>query len=161
MPQRLILNMLILSLLGLGLYGHDHPEPHISAETYQTPEESIVVGSGDFSFRLIPGWAEQNSGVFELGHCHAIMEDAYGRILLLNASADHCMIVLNQEGVILDAWGTFAPNAHGMSIVDEGGVQYLYITDNGKNGKVFKTTMDGYVLNIVGCPLESGLYRQS
>ena len=158
MPLRLKLQILVLSLLPLGLYGHDHPAPHISAETYQAPKDSIVVGSGDFKFRLIPGWAEQNSGVFDLGHCHAIMEDAYGRILLLNASADHCMMVLNQEGVLLDAWGTFAPNAHGMSIVDEGGVQYLYITDNGKNGKVFKTTMDGYLLNTFACPMESGLY---
>ena len=138
---------------------HDHPESHIPVEAYHTPKEALVIGSGDFSYRSVPGWAEQNAGVFKLGHCHAIMEDGYGRILLLNAGGDHCMYVLNQEGVLVDAWGSFAPNAHGMSIIEEKGVQYLFITDNGKNGKVFKTTMDGYVLKAFGCPMESGLYE--
>ena len=117
------------------------------------------MGSGDFKFRLVPAWAAQNTGAFSLGHCHAIMEDAYGRILLLNANADYCMIVLNKDGILLDAWGSFAPNAHGLAIVEEKGVQYLFITDNGKNGKVFKTTMDGYVLQTFHCPIESGLYK--
>jgi hypothetical protein len=150
---------LLLILVTVGSWAHDHPAPHISVEEYQAPDQPIVIGSGAFKYRLVPGWAQQNAGVFELGHCHAIMEDGYGRILLLNANADHCMYVLNQEGVLLDAWGSFAPNAHGLAIIEEKRVEYLFITDNGKNGKVFKTTMDGYVLNTFGCPMESGLYE--
>jgi peptidylamidoglycolate lyase len=158
-PRYLLIHIVLLLCVCGILPGHDHSSAHISVENYQTPREPMIVGSGAWTYQLVPGWAEQNAAAFTLGHCHAILEDAYGRLLLLNASEEHCMVVLNPEGVVLDVWGTFAPNAHGLEIVEEDGVEYLLITDNGKNGKVFKTTMDGYVLKTISCPMESGLYE--
>ena len=152
-------NLVLLFALPVVSFAHDHAEPHVPVEAYQTPETPIVVGQGDFQYRLIPRWGMQNSPAIQLGNCHAILEDAHGRLLLLNASEDHCMIVLSPDGALLDAWGSFAPNAHGLSIIQEEGIDYLFITDNSKNGKVFKTTADGYVLKTISCPMESGLYE--
>ena len=139
--------------------GHDHSSLHIPAAEYRSPETPVIIGQDDFRYQLIPGWGRQNAEGFKLGHCHAMAEDSQGRILLLNASDEHCMLVLGQDGGLLDVWGSFAPGAHGLAIIEEGGIEYLFITDNSKNGKVFKTTMDGYVLKTIGCPMESGLYQ--
>jgi peptidylamidoglycolate lyase len=151
--------LLLLFAFPILSYAHDHPSPHIPVEAYRAPQSPVEIGQGDFRYRLIPDWGTQNSPAIQLGHCHAILEDAFGRILLLNASDEHCILVLGQDGALLDAWGTFAPGAHGLSIVEEGGIDYLFITDNSKNGKVFKTTADGYVLKTISCPMESGLYE--
>jgi len=58
----------------------------------------------------------------------------------------------------LDAWGDFAPGAHGLNLVREEGREALFISENRADGKIFKTTLGGKILMTVGCPMESGLY---
>ena len=121
----------------------------------------MIIGEGEFRYQLVPGWADENAATHALGHGHAIAEDSTGRILFLNASAEHCMIILDKQGKLLDAWGTFAPGAHGLAIVKEDGREVLFITDNSNNGKVFKTTLEGEILMTLSYPEASGLYKSA
>ncbi len=87
-----------------------------------------------------------------------MVEDSGGRIYYLTDSAEHCVIVMNADGTVIDAWGDFASSAHGLNITREGEQEVLYISENRANGKVFKTTLAGKILLTVSCPIESGLY---
>lgn len=133
-------------------------EKHGPAKDYQPPKEAVVIGEGEFRYKLVPGWATENAEKFKLGHCHAIQQDSRGRILLLHTSKEHCLIALSQDGKVLDAWGDFTNSAHGLAVVKEKGREVLFITDNSGNGKVYKTTLDGKVLMTISCPMESRLY---
>ncbi|NOY00062.1 MAG: 6-bladed beta-propeller [Verrucomicrobia bacterium] len=156
-----LLLILLLLTLPCSALAHDHKKTHEPVDQYSPPSKPIVIGQGDFRYQLVPGWATANAGQYKLGNCHAMAEDRRGRILLLNASKEHCLIALSPDGKVLDAWGTFAPGAHGLSVVKEGSREVLFIADNSRDGKVFKTTLDGKILMTVSCPMESGLYKSA
>tara|TARA_Y100001934_G_C12385099_1_gene795108 strand:+ start:1899 stop:2864 length:966 start_codon:yes stop_codon:yes gene_type:complete len=118
----------------------------------------LEIGEAKFRYRLVPGWAQKNKAPFPIGNGKAIVEDSKGRLYFLNGSRKQCVIVLNRNGKVLDAWGDFAKSAHGLTLHEEGGREVLFIADNSADGKVFKTTLDGKVLMTVSCPVESGLY---
>ncbi len=138
---------------------HEPGQTHPTASDYRPPSKPLIIGQGEFRYQLVPAWATENDSQYPLGHCHAMAEDNRGRILLLNASKKHCLIALSPTGEVLDAWGSFAPGAHGLSVVKEKGREALFITDNSRDGKAFKTTLDGEILMTVSCPMESGLYE--
>ncbi len=153
------LTALFSSLCCLPLPAHEPDQAHSEAKNYSPPTQAVTIGQGDFRYQLIPGWATQNTKQYPLGHGHAMASDSRGRILLLNASKKHCLIALNPAGEVIDAWGTFAPSAHGLMVVKESSSEVLFITDNSPDGKVFKTTLDGEILMTLSCPMESGLYK--
>ena len=132
-----------------------------TAGDYSPPGEAVVIGEGDFRYRLVPGWATQNAANYKLGNCNAIAQDSRGRILLLHTSKEHCLIALSPEGMVLDAWGDFTVAAHGLSVVKEKEREVLFISDHSAGGKVYKTTLDGEVLMTISCPMESALYKTS
>ena len=68
-------------------------------------QEAVIVGQGDFRYQMVPGWGMQNANGIKLGHCQAVAEDRQGRILLLNTSEEHCMLILGTDGGLLDIWG--------------------------------------------------------
>lgn len=140
------------------LQAHDkHPSP----KDYVPPTESMVIGDGEFRYRLVPGWATENAATYKLGNCNAIAQDSRGRILLLHTSREHCLIALSPEGKVLDAWGDFTVAAHGLSVVKGRDREVLFISDHSAGGKVYKTTLDGEVLMTISCPMESGLYKDA
>jgi parallel beta-helix repeat protein len=151
----------IVLLLGAAVVSLAAHEKHAAAGDYSPPREAVVIGEGDFRYRLVPGWATQNAAKYKLGNCNAIAQDSRGRILLLHTSKEHCLIALSPEGVVLDAWGDFTVAAHGLSVVKEKEREVLFISDHSAGGKVYKTTLDGEVIMTISCPMESGLYKKS
>jgi peptidylamidoglycolate lyase len=152
-PQSIAIAAMVLVLFKL--QAHD---THPTRSEYQIPDQPITIGEGDFRYQLVPGWAQHNSENYKIGDGKAIVEDADGRIYHLNGSAYNCVIVLNKNGDVLDAWGDFAPSAHGLNLFKEGDRELLFISENRANGKIFKTTLEGEILMTVSCPVESGLY---
>jgi hypothetical protein len=58
----------------------------------------------------------------------------------------------------VNSWGNEYPGAHGLSIHDENGTEYLYISDNNRH-EVIKTTLDGRVVQVFPFPIESEKYQ--
>lgn len=132
---------------------------HVPPAKYVPAAIPLEIGTGEFRYRLVPNWAQHNRKKYPIGNGKAVVEDRHGNLYFLNANRKHCVIVLNKRGEALKAWGDFAKSPHGINIVREGDREVLFISDNGKNGKIYKTTLDGEILLTVSCPLESGLYE--
>lgn len=141
---------------GAVVWGHDLP--HRNKTDYRPPTEAIEIGQGEWRYRLVPGWAAEAAEEIEIGHGHAMVEDRGGLLYFANAHADHAVVVLDTEGKLIRYWGDFSPSAHGLTIADKGDEEYLFITDNSRNGAIWKTTLDGEVLLKIECPMASGLY---
>ncbi len=61
---------------------------------------------------------------------------------------------------MLGTWGHDFPGAHGLTLVNENGEEFLFITDYARH-QVFKTTLDGRVLMTLDAPFESGRYSHA
>ncbi len=78
-----------------------------------------------------------------------MVQDRSGRILLLTNHTQNNVLIYSKDGRLLDSWGNTFPGAHGLTIKDEGGEEFLYITDT-ELGLIVKTTLDGQeVLRIL------------
>ena len=69
------------------------------------------------------------------------------------------ILTYDRSGKILDPWGTTFPGAHGLTIVEEGTEEFLFITDP-KSNKVCKTTLKGEILTTFAIPREVEAYKK-
>ena len=68
--------------------------------------------------------------------------DKKNRIFMTTTHPKNNILIYDRRGKILDAWGKEFPGAHGLTLNNEGGEEFLYITDPVTH-KVFKTTLKG------------------
>lgn len=67
------------------------------------------------------------------------------------------ILIFNKDGNVIGAWGHEYPGAHGLTLHDENGTEFLYIADYERH-QVVKTTLDGKVIAEFNWPADSGLY---
>lgn len=129
----------------------------MSAYVPSLEKEDLIIGHGDFKYKVEKGWGQPRakykglrrkarlSPKHPVNDCHEMVQDAKGRILLLTNHLDNNVLIFDQNGKLLDSWGNVYPGAHGLTLKNEGGTDYLYITDTELH-EVVKTTLDGKVV---------------
>ena len=120
--------------------------------------DNRALGQGAHRYRVVPGWGVLDERT-PVKNCHGMVRDAQGHLILLTDHVANNVIVYDKRGRLVSKWGTTFPEAHGLSIVTEGGREVLYITDLQMH-KVAKTTLDGTLLNEWGWPASTGKYAQ-
>ena len=85
--------------------------------------------------------------------------DRKGRIILITNHVKNNILIYDQSGNLLDAWGTSYPGAHGLSLKDEGGEEFLYITDTSRH-EVIKTDLQGREVLRLPAPVETQYYEK-
>jgi hypothetical protein len=121
------------------------------------PKGDITVGHGAHRYRVVPGWGVLDAGKNPVNDCHEMVEDARGRLILLTNETKNNVLIYDKSGKLLDAWGTSYPGAHGLTLANEGGEQFLYIADNTRK-QVIKTDLKGRELMKLEYPKETGRY---
>lgn len=117
-----------------------------------------VLGQGDFCFRVVPGWGVLDERT-PVKNCHGIVCDREGHVILLTDHTSNNVLIYDLAGRLVNKWGTQFPGAHGLSIVDEGARQVLYITCL-QTHRVVKATLDGEILQEWRWPEASGKYSK-
>ncbi|MCL5998238.1 MAG: hypothetical protein M1546_19625 [Chloroflexi bacterium] len=107
------------------------------------------IGSGTQTYEWLEDWAripDTPSGR-ENGRTHGVVVTAAGNIMVFN-QADPAVLTFDRDGKLLHTWGNRFSGAHGMTLVQEGDAEYLWLTDQGSR-EVVKTTLDGQtVMNL-------------
>ncbi len=116
-----------------------------------------IIGHNSHRYRVIEGWGVLDAGKNPVNDCHEMVEDASGRLILLTNETKNNVLIYDKSGKLLEVWGTSYPGAHGLTLADEGGEQFLFITDTERN-QVVKTDLKGRVLMKLDYPRESGVY---
>ncbi|NQZ69273.1 MAG: hypothetical protein HRT89_14525 [Lentisphaeria bacterium] len=117
--------------------------------------DKIIMRDGDTAYEVEHNWGKLPDTII-LGKTHALVNDKAGNIILAQTSCDaspnkDTILIFNSDGDLINSWGEqFYQNAHGLTLHEEDGVEYLYLVDD-KNG-VFKCTMEGEVLFQWGKP---------
>lgn len=84
------------------------------------------------------------------GRTHGIAISATGQVIIFH-QANPAILVYSQAGILQDAWGDTFPGAHGLTLVQEGDEEFLWLTDT-KTGVIAKTTLDGRTVRTLHRP---------
>lgn len=124
------------------------------------PESWPRLGQDDALFVWDEAW---NSDPIHqsLGNTHGGMAvDQSGRIFASRDTAP-AVLIFDQKGTLVDSWGDdLAGGLHGMCLVEEQGVEYLYLAHTARH-QVMKATLSGEILWTLDLPEGSGIYSKA
>jgi hypothetical protein len=132
----------------------------LPAQKMFAQDGSIIVGQNDRKYKLNKAWSKADAMQFPVNDCHEMVQDKLGRIILLTNETKNNVMIYDRSGKLLSTWGHEYPGAHGLTLHNENGDDFLYICDNNLH-KVFKTTIDGRVLLTLDYPKETGMYTKA
>ncbi len=121
-------------------------------------KQETILGHGDFKYKIDSAWGNLDPAKVPVVNCHEMVMDRKGRMIMLTDEVKNNVIIYDQSGKLLSTWTLGLDRAHGLSLVDEGDAEYLWVVDNG--GKVVKTTLDGRIIAEIKSPLASGIYTE-
>jgi peptidylamidoglycolate lyase len=125
---------------------------------YSKPTQKIY-GHNGMRYQLDTSWASISPAEYPVNDCHEMVQDKQGRIILLTNETKNNILIFNKDGKLLDSWGHSFPGGHGLTIHNENGTEYLYITDTVKH-QVCKATMDGKILITINTPMDAEIYTK-
>lgn len=123
-------------------------------------DKGPIYGHNNMRYRMDTAWSKADPNINPVNDCHEMVQDSKGRILLLTNETKNNVLIYNKSGKLLDTWGHDFPGAHGLTLVNENGAEFLFITDTVKH-QVYKTTIDGKLLMTIDVPLETGVYKKA
>lgn len=123
-----------------------------------TPLNSII-GHSHFQYQVDLNWGDLDSNLYPVNDCHEMVIDSSNRLYMLSNNTSNNVLVYDLNGALLDSWGNTYPGAHGLSISNEDGVEYLFITDHERH-QVIKTNLAGKEVMILNYPVETGCYSK-
>lgn len=121
-------------------------------------DKGPVYGHNGMRYTLDTKWGQLDSTKYPVKDCHEMVQDKKGRIILLTNETKNNVLIYSKSGRLLESWGSDFPGAHGLTLADENGTEFLFITDTEKH-QVYKTTMSGKILMTIDVPLEAGIYK--
>lgn len=113
---------------------------------------TMQIGRGQFTYEWHDHWAripDTESGR-QNGRTHGVVATAAGDVCVFN-QADPGVLVFGRDGQVKASWGDRFGGAHGMTLVREGDVEYLWLTDE-RSHEVVKTTLDGTTVQTLPEP---------
>ena len=108
----------------------------------QTP--SPILGQGNFRYRIVPNWGVLGAET-PVKNCHGLVVDREGHIILLTDHPANNVLIYEPSGKLAHKWTLSLPGAHGLSIVQEGQRQVLFLTCLSTH-RVLKTSLGGEIL---------------
>lgn len=157
-PVRTRRNFLTKSgLLIGGLYMHHTSGAFNIIIKKRLSEETI--GHGDFRYKVEKDWCQANAEKTPVKNCHEMVQDSLGRLILLTDHPKNNIIIFNQSGKVLSSWTLNLQMGHGLTIHNENGEEFLYITD-ASAGEVYKTTLNGKIVRQLPRPDQLGIYAE-
>lgn len=119
--------------------------------------EGEIIGHGDFRYRVNRSWGQLDRTKYPVKDCHEIVMDSRKRLIMITNETKNNILIYDKSGKLLDSWGNRFPGGHGLTLHNENGEEFLYITDYDVK-EVYKTTLDGKVLLTIRHPKFIGEY---
>lgn len=122
------------------------------------PKNGEIIGHGEFRYRVNREWGILDKNVHPVKDCHEMVMDSKKRLIMITNETKNNILIYDRSGKLLDTWGHQFPGGHGLTLHNEGGEEFLYITDY-ELQEVYKTTMDGKILMTIKHPKTIGEYK--
>ncbi len=112
----------------------------------------MIVTDGQESYEWIENWARtpDTPASRENGRTHGVAESSDGSVYVFHQSTP-AVLVFDQEGALVRSFGDNFAGAHGLTLVNENGREFLWLTDEA-NGRVEKLTLGGESVQAIRQP---------
>ena len=138
----------------------------VAAET----QKDIFVGHGSHRYRVNKDWVAVGQGRHHpILNCHEMVQAKDGRLFMIGDHWDHQMLIYSPDGTILESWGKVWPGGHGLTLSNENGEEFLFVTDSGlwkvggvsyrQTGRVTKIDLTGREIFSISHPASVGAYE--
>jgi hypothetical protein len=118
------------------------------------PKKDTVIGHGAHRYKVNKDWVPAGQGRHHpILNCHEMVQVKDGRLFMIGDHWDNQMLVFKPDGTILDSWGSVWPGGHGLTLSNENGEEFLFVTDSGfgraaavgyrQTGRITKTDLGG------------------
>lgn len=122
--------------------------------------KSNIIGHNNFKYAVITNWGNLDPEKYPVNDCHEMVMDKNGLLYLLTNETRNNIIVYTKDGKLKTSWGTTYPGAHGLTISNENGKEFLYITDTIRH-QVIKTTLQGREVMVLNYPKQISKYTSA
>ena len=116
-----------------------------------------IIGHGDFRFKLDSKWSSQDAVKHPVDNCHEMVIDSKDRLYMTTTTPKNNILIYSKDGKVLNSLNLNFPGAHGLTLSNEGGEEFLYVTDP-DNNKFCKTTIEGKKIFEFSAPKEISAY---
>lgn len=109
----------------------------------------MIINAAKYKYEWIEDWVKiPRSHITPVnGRTHGIVVTGEGNIVVFN-QANPAILIYDSAGKLIKSWGDRFSGAHGLTIVQNDGKEFLWLTDE-LTGEVVKTTLSGdTVMNI-------------
>ncbi|MDQ7948682.1 MAG: hypothetical protein REI93_07545, partial [Pedobacter sp.] len=120
-------------------------------------KNDTILGHNSHQYKVVEGWGILDAGKNPVNDCHEMVADAQGRLIMITNETRNNIIIYDKSGKLLETWGNSYPGGHGLTLTNEGGEQFLFITDTKRN-QVLKTDLKGREILKLDYPKETGMY---
>ncbi len=134
------------------------------------PKKDIIIGHGTFRYKVNKDWVPAGQGRHHpILNCHEMVQAKDGRLFMIGDHASNQMLIFHRDGTILESWGCVWPGGHGLTLSQENGAEFLFVTDSGlwksgnggyrQTGRVTKTDLSGKEIFSISHPMNVGAYE--
>lgn len=134
------------------------------------PGKDLVIGHGSHRYRVVKDWVAAGQGRHHpILNCHEMAQVKDGRLFMIGDHWDNQMLIFHPDGTILDSWGSVWPGGHGLTLSEENGEEFLFVTDSGlwksgtaayrQTGRVTKIDLTGREIFSLSHPMSVGAYE--
>lgn len=116
----------------------------------------MLLESNGLRYQWIDNWItipDTPSGRAD-GRTHGVAVSRTGDIFIFHQAAP-AMLRYDAQGNLKESWGNDYPTAHGLTLVEEDGEEFLWLVDT-DTARVVKTTLNGEVLQTIERPDHPG-----
>ncbi|WP_316767662.1 6-bladed beta-propeller [Pedobacter frigiditerrae] len=124
------------------------------------PSVDEIVGHNGYQYRVKKDWVAASDQKLPLKDCHEMVIAANGLLYMLGNETTNNVIIFNKDGKVMGSWGHDYPGGHGLTLHNENGEEFLYITDTARS-IVAKTTLAGKVVMEIPYPKEISAYENA
>lgn len=147
--RRFLKNTALVGLGGISI----SPSFYINRKVSKKPS---IIGHGEFKYKIDKQWGINTQ--YPINDCHEMVLDKNKNLFMTTTHKKNNILKYNQDGQIIDSWRIGREGTHGLTIADEGGEEFLYITDY-ESHKVFKTTKEGKLIFEINWPKNIKEYK--
>ena len=134
------------------------------------PQKETIIGHGAHRYKVVKEWVPAGQGRHHpILNCHEMVQVKDGRLFMIGDHWDNQMLVFKPDGTILDSWGGVWPGGHGLTLSNENGEEFLFVTDSGlwksgsggyrQTGRVTKIDLTGREIFSISHPMSVGAYE--
>lgn len=110
-----------------------------------------VIGHNGYCYEVQEEWGTLDPVCYPVADCHEMVRDKTGRIFLLTNETKNNILIYHPSGELAGSWGHAYSGGHGLSLTEENGEEFLFITDTERH-QVIKTTLNGLEVMVIDYP---------